>query len=156
MRKFDYKLFADYFQFYIQDESAPDLDPNVLWPQEAVDRHLAVAPGHVVVGTVRNMTVPVTVEIVDSALWDQINECNLEAPSGRLVIAGCTDYFPEAARIAVLPGSYRVRLYYGKLDSLSEDGLNGDDHYRLVLWQAHSAPLRVLKQHATTYDRPRS
>ena len=29
---------------------------------------------------------------------------------------------------------YRARIYYGGLNSLSEDGLEGDDHYRVVLW----------------------
>jgi hypothetical protein len=56
--------------------------------------------------------------------------------SGRLVVAGCTDYFPDAARIDVPPGSYRARIYSGNLNSLSDDGLDGDDHYRVALWNA--------------------
>lgn len=122
VRKFEYKLFADYFQFYLQDESAiGDLSDS--WTQEAVDRLLAIAPGTIGVGTVRNMTVPVAVELSDaeptedSANWDHVNECNLEVQSGRIVVAGCTDYFPEAARIDLPPGSYRARIYYGNLDA---------------------------------------
>ena len=63
-----------------------------------------------------------------------------------LVVAGCTDYFPDAERLQVEPGTYCVRVYYGALDSLTEDGLDGDDHYRVVLWQGDSVPVRVLKQ----------
>jgi hypothetical protein len=44
MQRFEYTLFADYFKFYLQDESA-DGDLSNSWTQEAVDRLLAVAPG---------------------------------------------------------------------------------------------------------------
>jgi hypothetical protein len=117
-----------------------------------VERLLAVAPGTVGVGTVRNMDVPVVVDVTDEAPnddvadWDQVNECSLDVSSGLIVIAGCTDYFPEAARIAVPAGSYRARVYYRGLDSLSDDGLEGDDHYRVVLWPAAPGPVNVIKQ----------
>ena len=84
------------------------------------------------------MNVPFVVEIsdiepdTDLSAWDHVNECTVEVPSGRVVIAGCTDYFPDAACIELAPGSYRARIYYGGLSSLSEDGLLGDDHYKLV------------------------
>lgn len=101
------------------------------------------------------MNVPVVVEITDSepdanlSAWDHVNECSLDVPSGRIVIAGCTDYFPDAARIELAPGSYRARLYYGSLDSLSEDGLDGDDNYKVVLWPAAPGPVQVLKADRT-------
>lgn len=43
-------------------------------------------------------------------------------------------YLPDAARVTVNPGTYRVRIYYGALDSVDEFRLDGDDHYRVVLW----------------------
>jgi hypothetical protein len=61
-QRFEFKLFADYFQFYLQDERAGG-DLSESWTQEAVDRLLATAPGTIGVGTVRNMDVPVVVEI---------------------------------------------------------------------------------------------
>jgi hypothetical protein len=82
----------------------------------------------------------------DFEAWDQVTECSIEVPSGRLVIAGCTDYFPDAARIEVAAGTYRVRVSYGGLDTLSEDGLDGDDHYRVQLWMASKIEPRVLKE----------
>jgi hypothetical protein len=149
-RTFEYKLFADYYQFYLQDESAEgNLDDS--WSPEAVERLLAVAPGTIGVGTVRNVTVPVVVEITDGKPdddmneWDQVTECSVEITSGRIVVAGCTDYFPDAVRIDVSPGSYRARVYFGNLNSLSDDGINGDDHYRVVLWSAAPGPILVLK-----------
>ena len=151
MRKFDFHVFADYFQFYLQDEAA-DGNLGDSWTDEAVSRLLAIAPGTVGVGTVRNMQVPVSVEVLDAQpepdfeAWDHIAECSIEVPSGRIVIAGCTDYFPDAARIEVYPGDYRVRVSYGSLDKLSEDGLDGEDHYRVQLWQSPAIEPRVLKQ----------
>ena len=146
-----FDLFADYHQFYLQDEL---VEGNLgdSWTQDATDRLLSVAPGKVGVGTVRNMTVPVDVEVLDSEpqelfdRWDQVNECSIDVHSGRIVIAGCTDYFPDAARIAIQPGTYRVRIYYGKLEHLSDDGLEGKDHYRVVLWPGDATAPVVLKQ----------
>lgn len=153
MQRFEYELFADYFQFYLQDESAEG-DLGESWTDEAVARLLALAPGTVGVGTLRNMDVPVVVEIfrqepgLDLDSWDHVTECTLEVPTGRIVIAGCTDYFPDAARIVVEPGTYRARISYGALDSVSEDRLDGNDNYRVQLWQATAIEPRVLKQHA--------
>jgi hypothetical protein len=146
----EYRLFADYYQFYLQDESAAG-DLSDSWTDEAVARLLAVAPGTVGVGTVRDAEVPVVVEVreeeppPDFDAWDQVTECSLDVPSGRIVIAGCTDYFPDAARIEVPPGTYRVRVSYGALDSVSEDGLDGDDRYRVQLWRAPAIEPRTLK-----------
>ena len=154
MKSFEVSLFADYFQFYIQDEPA-DGNLSEAWTEEATDRLLAVAPGTVGIGTVRNMDVPVAVQILegepddDSSEWDHVVEASLDVASGRIVIAGCTDYFPDAKRIEVSPGSYRVRVSYGALDTLSANGLDGDDHYRLQLWPAAAIAVRVVKQRST-------
>jgi hypothetical protein len=149
----DFELFADYFQFYLQDDLEGIGDLSDAWTQEALDRLLAVAIGTVGVGTVRNMTVPVAVELhrsepeSDIQSWDHVTECDVELRSGRLVVAGCTDYFPGAARIPVPPGLYRVRTSYGDLNSLSSDGLDGQDHYRVQLWQTSElGGVRVLRR----------
>jgi hypothetical protein len=153
MKSFELSLFADYHQFYIQDEAVGG-DLSEAWNDEATDRLLAIAPGTIGIGTVRNMDVPVTVEIHDrepgddSSEWDHVVEASLEVTSGRTVIAGCTDYFPDAMRIPVNRGTYRARVSYGGLDTLSADGLEGDDHYRLQLWFAAPIAVRILKQRA--------
>jgi hypothetical protein len=153
MPHYDLKVFADYYQFYIQDEPA-DGDLSECWSDEAVARLLAIAPGVVGIGTVRNTTVPVTLELLESepsanlADYDHVVECSLSVQSGRIVVAGCTDYFPDAVRIDAPPGMYRVRISYSGLASVSPDGLDGDDRYRLELWQAPAIGPTVLKQRA--------
>lgn len=149
-----FDLFADYFQFYIQDESARG-DLSEAWNKDATDCLLAVADSTIGVGTVRNMTVPVDIELHDAAPqspleeWDQVNECGIAVTSGRLVVAGCSDYFPDAARINVAPGTYRARIFYGKLDALSEDGLDGEDHYLIQLWPGSLIASTVLKRRSS-------
>lgn len=157
MKSIELSLFADYFQFYIQDEPAAG-DLSKAWTQEATDRMLAVAPGTIGIGTVRNMDVPVSVQILghepadDFSAWDHVVEAGLDIASGLIVIAGCTDYFPDAMRIEIAPGTYRVRVSYGALDTLSENGLEGNDHYRLQLWPGPSTAIRILKQRPSNPD----
>ena len=74
-----------------------------------------------------------------------MTECSIEVPSGRIVIAGCTDYFPDADRVNVLAGTYQARISYGQLDTLSDDGLDGDDRYRVQLWPDSALAARVVK-----------
>ena len=154
MAQRSFELFADYYQFYLQDERAPG-DLGDAWTDAAVDQLLAVKPGVIGVGTVRNTGVPVEVEVLHAAPsddltgWDRVNECSLEVPSGRIVVAGSTDYFPDAARIEVAPGSYRARVYYAGLDTVSPDGLEGHDRYRIALWPGTTGPTVSLKPPAT-------
>ena len=60
------ELFADYFQFYLQDEGA-ESDNGNSWTDEAVEQLLDVSPGIINVGTVRNMDVSVSVEVLEAA-----------------------------------------------------------------------------------------
>ncbi len=137
--EYRFELFADYFQFYLEDEGV-SLDMELMWDDDQLNQLLAVHPGLIAVGTARNMTVPVRVEIregspeIELKKWDKINECSIRISTGKIVVMGCTDYYPEAARIKVTPGVYRVRVHYGGLDRLSEDGLEGEDHYEVILW----------------------
>ena len=119
--KYEFELFADCHQFYLQDEEAGG-DLSDSWTEQATENLLALAPGTISVGTVRNMDIAVTIEFHDSepkedfALWEQINECSIGVPSGKIVVAGCTDYFPDAARISVEPGTYRARVFTATLE----------------------------------------
>jgi hypothetical protein len=153
VKRFEYEIFADYFQFYLQDETAAG-DLSDSWTPEAVDRLLAIAAGVVGVGTARNMPVPVVVEVnkstpddSDLSEWDQVNECSLEVSSGKLVIAGCTDYLPDATRIDLNPCSYRIRIHYGKVNSVTDPNApEGDDNYKIVMWPAPLGPVTIIKQ----------
>lgn len=148
--KYELELFADYCQFYLQDEEASG-DLSNSWTKQASDELLALAPSTIGVGTASNTTVPVTIELHDSppeedlALWDWVNECSLDVPSGKIVIAGCTDDFFDALRIRVEPGTYRARIFYGGLNTV-EYATEGDDHYKVALWRGAETVPRIVKR----------
>jgi len=152
MTSVDFDLFADYFQFYIQDEQSDGIDGDS-WTEIASNARLAIKANAFAVSTARNMEVPVKIVVsstspdLDLSLWDHVVEFSIGVPSGQLVIAGCTDYFPDAERLSLDSGCYEVRVLSANLDKLSDDGLDGDDHYRVELWKGHARPLKVLKQH---------
>jgi len=146
-----YEIFADYHQFYLIDG---EKDPFALedWTDEDVQKRIKAEKYIVVIQPERNMPVPVELEVLDSAPqydfqdWHHIAEASLDLPSGKLQIVECPtgDVIDEI----VLPmNTYRVRAYYGNLDKLSFDGLEGDDHYKIVLWQAPFEGVRVIKQY---------
>ena len=145
-----YDIFADYFQFYLWDEGArPDAPTD--YTDEDVARRIVAAPFLLVIQPVRNMTVPVEVEVTDApptlepGAWDHIAEASIELPSGRLEIHECTGGSVDI--LPVSPGTYRARACFGGLNSLSGDGLDGDDRYCVILWPAPFAPVQVLKQY---------
>ncbi len=150
--KYEFELFADYHQFYLQDEQA-DCDLSDSWTEQASKDLFAIAVGMIGIGTARNLDVPVTVEIHNSEPendfdeWDHVIECSVDIPSGKIVVAGCTDYFPDAARISVESGVYRARVFYGELDSLSADGCDGKDQYKVALWLGATINPKVIKRH---------
>jgi len=139
MQKFEFELFADYYQFYIQDDDEALGDLSDSWTKEATENLIAVSDGVIGIGTARNMDVPVTVEITDKPKfllesdYDKINVTTIQCNSGRLVVAGCTDYFPEASRIEVVPGKYETQIGYKCLNEISDDGLDGNDSYHVFL-----------------------
>lgn len=139
MQTIELHLFADYHQFYLQDDDIRFGDLSNAWTPEATKRLLAVGDHVVGVGTARNMNVPVHISIdselpkLDPDAWDKINSASLACDTGRIVVAGCTDYFPDAKRLYVAPGIYDVLVAYRNLKSLSEDGLEGDDSYHIFL-----------------------
>lgn len=144
-----YSIFADYHQFYLWDKDvAPDAPTD--YSDTDVERRIKSAPNVVVIRPERNMDVPVELEVVttepnsDFSQWDHVAEASLELPSGHLEIHECTG--GPIDQINLSPGTYRVRAYFGALNELSEDGLDGNDHYRLVLWPASFAPTVVLKR----------
>ena len=150
-----YRILADYHQFYLWDHGA-NADTALDYTDEDVRRRIKTGPSLVVVSPERDMEVPVELEIADRAPdlapegWDHIAEASLDLPSGRLEIHECT-----GGSVDILPvpaGPYRVRTYHGGLGTLSEDGLDGDDHYRIVLWPAPVADVAVLKQYVAPHD----
>ena len=157
IERFEFQLFADYHQFWLRDENA-EIDPfSDLWNGTSIDDMLFVTPGMIHVGTARQLTVPVTVEIHDSEPnydfgdWDHIAECSINIQSGKLVVMGCGDYLPGATRIPVSPDNHRARIYYGGLGTLNWNQLEGDDHYKVVLWKGEPVEPIVLQRKPKEY-----
>lgn len=140
-QRFVFSIVADYFQFYVQDDAAPidELDFAEAWTEDSVERQLVATPSAIGVGTSRNMTVPVVIEIADAPpdgdpAAELVTEASFDVKSGRLAIQGCTDYAPAEPRIEVIPGRHRARVFYYDQEKLSDDALEGDDRYRIVVW----------------------
>src|SRR5215467_7944100 len=143
------EVFADYHQFYLWDRETNPLAPTDYTDQD-VQNMVKVAPGVVVIQPVRNMTVPVKLEVhetepeCDATEWDHVVECSLDLPTGKLQVHECTG--GPVLDLDLDPGPYRVRALFAGLSTLSADGLEGDDEYTVVLWKGSPTSLRVVKQ----------
>jgi len=90
LEQYQYHLFADYFQFYVEDENPKDTTEHIWDDKRTTEIGLALGKGIIAVGTERNFTVPVSLEIHDSkpaddfSMWDRVNECSIDVPSGTL------------------------------------------------------------------------
>ena len=148
----NFELSDDYFQFYICCLDRQGV--AVQWTPDDNRLGFSTLPGFLAIATIRNMDVPVDIVIHDAApitdlsAWDHVVESDFMLASGTLIVAGCTDYAPDAARLTLVPGTYRARICAGGFSTLSEDGLDGDDRYRLDLWpSAPSGPLCLKRSH---------
>jgi hypothetical protein len=157
LRSTELELFADYHQIHLFDDGSTT-DLGDAWTEAAVLDQLAVATDAMAVGTTVNVNVAVTVSVLaaappdDSVEFDHVVEGSLYVPSGRLVVMGCTDFAPEAARFEVPAGPLRVRAARGNLAEAERLGIDSDDdrstmeRLRLQVWSApHAAPV-VLKR----------
>jgi hypothetical protein len=144
-----FEVFDDYHQFYLWDQGVTAVPPTD-YTDEDVRRRIKTGPHVVVIQPERNTTVAVEVKVHDSdpgfdpAAWDHIAEASLHLPTGRLQIHECTG--GPVAELEVPPGWYRVRSLGGGFTSIDESGLEGEDHYRVVLWPAPPGDVRVVKQ----------
>lgn len=145
-----YEIFADYHQFYLMDaEEYPNAPED--WTDEDVQRRIKADKNIVVIQPERNMAVPVELEILDYPPnvefdeWQHIVEASLDLPSGKLLVEECLGEVKDIINLS--SGTYRIRAYYGNLDRLSFDGLEGDDHYKIAIWQAPFGEVNILKQY---------
>lgn len=142
------QVFADYHHFILQDAAAAEATgwEALRWTADALARKLAVAPTLIAIGTGRADTVPVELVVADApppaevdADAELVTVASVEVPSGCLVCTGPTGYLPDAPRVALTPGTYAARVAYRGLATVSADGLDGDDRYRVTLWPAAAA-----------------
>jgi len=143
-------IFADYFQFIVQDEKSED-DFASIWNSEALDMALAVGKSAICPGTLRNVEVPVEVQVLDAepevdlTAVDHAVEASLDVPSGTVVVMGCTGYFPEAPRFTVSPGTYRALSIMNGIASIKSEWEPADDSYVVYLWPGEPQRPKLLK-----------
>jgi len=149
MSRHSLKVFADYNQFYLWDAGVNPAAPED-YTDEDVRGMVKVAPCVVVVQPVRNMEVPVELLLheqdpgFEPSNWDHVAECALNLPTGQLQIHECTGQ--PVLDLLVPHGIYQARVLFAGLSTLSDDGLEGDDRYRIDLWPGPPRELRIIKQ----------
>jgi hypothetical protein len=145
-----FTVFADYFQFIVQDENAED-DFAAIWTDEALVAQTAFGMSAVCAGTLRNVEVPVEIVVAEAdprislEVVDHAVEGSIEVPSGRLVVMGCTDYFADATRLEVQPGTYQVLAVMTGIESIKTEWEPANDKYIVYLWPGPARPSKLLK-----------
>jgi hypothetical protein len=143
-------VFADYFQFIVQDEKSED-DFASIWSSEALRMALGVGKAAICPGTLRNVEVPVEVQIldyepqIDLATVDHAVEASLDLPSGIIVVMSCTAYFLDAPRFNVSPGTYRALSVMKGVASIKSEWEPADDSYVVYLWPGEVREPKLLK-----------
>jgi hypothetical protein len=143
----DLQVYADYYQFYVQDEHSP-CDTGEIWAKpEDTELGLVAGDGLVAISTKRYETVPVRIERyhADPGFdWegiDRVSECGLVVTT-QLVVG-----MPISSMTAVPevePGTYAVRSMAWGLATVTSDW-DGGDHYIVQLWPADDVrPVRHL------------
>jgi len=143
-------IFADYFQIYLRDEAHSELPDD--YTEESIAHRLMAGPTGIIIHTARNMSVPVCVEWHDQRptsdldTFQHVVDAGFRCPTGQLVLAGMTDDESTSPRLVVGAGLLGVRVSCSGLDTLSEDGLDGEDQYLVQLWpESKPTALHVLK-----------
>ena len=157
------RLFADYFQIHVFDEGS-ETDFGDLWTSQTVRDGLAVGPGAAAIGTAVNVVVRVSVETLgsppagDEAGFDHVVEASLKSGSGRLVVMGCTDHEPDAARFEVTPGWLRLRVSRSNLGTAGARDIDSSktpetmERVRIQVWPSAPADVTVVKRWDVTQD----
>ncbi|WP_240361757.1 hypothetical protein [Streptomyces sp. MBT27] len=120
-----------------------------MWTEQAVlDRH-GVAAHALAIGTAVNATVDLLTGQPDddTADFDHVVEASLSVASGRLIVLGCSDHVPDAARFNMPAGWIRVRTSRRSLEAAAFPDLDCEDEpedmeeVRIQAWPApHSQP----------------
>ncbi|MGC4758429.1 hypothetical protein [Micromonospora trifolii] len=157
MDSLDLELFADYHQIHLSNDGSMG-DLSEAWTDQAVVDRLAVVDDAMAIGTSVNVTVAVRVDVLDappvddSAGYDHVVEGSMQVRSGCIVVMGCTDYEPDAARVRVPVGPVRVRAASSNLAEAERLGVDSDEspqtmeRLRVQVWPAPSEEPVVFKR----------
>jgi hypothetical protein len=146
-RVFEMTMFAEHYQFYAYDSGADPGELSIYWDDVSKEDMVLITDHILGIATVRHLDVPVQVELYpkepsDEALdeYDQVVQCSIKLPSGKLVVSGATEDMYAAQKFDVSPGTYGVRIYYGALEDVDSEGFEGEDFYKLSLWPVEEPP----------------
>jgi hypothetical protein len=149
----DFAIFAEHFQFYVQDKETDNL-LTIYWDETSREDLFALSDEIVGIATVRNMEVPVSLTFIEKEPenedlddWDHVVQGYLNVPSGKLLVTGPTSQAEDSFNTEVEPGLYGLRAYYGSLDEVDAEGFEGDDYYKIAMWKTDGIPeVQVLKR----------
>ncbi|MER6218950.1 hypothetical protein ABT213_33660 [Streptomyces sp. NPDC001674] len=151
------ELFADYHQIHVMDEESEG-DFGDAWTEQTILDGLGITDGALAIGTPLNVTVAVSVHVLaeqpddDRDDFDHVVEASLHLASGRLVVMGCTDYLPDAARFDMPADWIRVRASRRNFaaavdaDIDSYESPETAEQLRLQAWPALFSPPHIIKR----------
>lgn len=138
------RMHAAFRQTYLFDDVASPMYPEDITDAD-LERRIKVVPNLLAIYTPSDGETVVQVDLaqtrtkLDAAHWRHIVEAPLAVPYGRLVIANPESHLPDAARVSVAAGSYRVRVAgrgFGEGEA---------QEYLLTLWPANDESVAVIK-----------
>ncbi|MFC8124852.1 hypothetical protein [Streptomyces sp. NPDC057302] len=151
------ELLADYHQIHVMDEQSEG-DPGGVWTEQTLLDGLGVTDGALAIRTAVNVTVAVSVHVLpqqpddEGKDFDHVVEASLHLASGRLVVMGCTDYFPDAARFDMPADWIRVRASRRNLAAAVEADIDSyespetAEQLRLQAWPAQFSAPHIIKR----------
>ncbi|NIG56494.1 hypothetical protein [Chitinophaga sp. Cy-1792] len=152
MDNYSLSVFADYNQIFVNDRSKVELYFPV-WSEMDYFAMLHNDANGVVISTLRNMEVEVFINVcaerpgMSNADWDQVVESYLFLPTGKLVVSGTTDFLQDSFQLDVPIGGYHMLVCFSGLNSISENGLDGNDQYHVFLWKGERLIENVIHKH---------
>lgn len=150
MAKYRLSIFADYFQFIVQDEESKD-DFGELWRDAPAGMMVAAGETALSFGTLRNVDVEVELHVVDeppeirSDQFDHVVEGAFASPIGKILVLGCTEDFKEASRLEIAPGSYGFLYLISGVHTIKHEWEPAEDLYSVYIWPAEKRELRPVK-----------
>lgn len=143
-------IFADFFQFIVMDVESTD-DFSSICTDHSLKQMVATGNSALSFGTLRNVDVQVEIHVVGElpklALdeYDHVAEGSFQTPTGGLAVMGCTDFLPDAYRLAVPPGSYQFLYLVSGVGSITDESSPASDLYTLYISPGANRPPRLIK-----------
>ena len=132
--KFD-KFDTDYFQFHLKDSETNETLKDA-WTKEALSKSLAISKYIIGVGTQRDTTAKIIIEVFDTepaldtkTKWRQILDSELNLPSGNLILTSPTLEESSQKNIRLIPDVYRLRIYF------NDEKKRGSHSYKIDFWR---------------------